>query len=88
MNGYQNGDIAERLLERALQERGDGLDDAIITATAALDAMRIEAAELPESELGAVLAYLDEPCTCPPELAARGGFRGSCPTHGVGGGGE
>lgn len=24
----------------------------------------------------------EEECTCPPELLARGGFRGGCPKHG------
>jgi len=73
-------DRAVSLLEEAI-----GLiarnEDAIGTVSAALAALRIEAGELPADELdgypfpGEAIA---EPCTCPPELARRGGYTSSC----------
>ena len=75
------GTIAEGLLERALREVRDGVD-AIPTVEAAAAALRIEAGELPPTEL-------DDPqeavCVCPSDLVERGGFRGACPAHGTGG---
>lgn len=76
---------AERLLEQALDDARSGVD-AIPTATAALAALRIEAGEMPATELdGYPFPGEDEDpagCICPPDLLARGGFRGGCLVHG------
>lgn len=78
---------ATELLERALEEHRDG-QDAIPTATEALAALYRCQGESPGTAvLSAGELKLDEPtpdCTCPPELAARGGFASSCPAHGWG----
>ena len=78
---------AERLMEQALGEARDG-DDAIPTVTAALTALRIEAGDLPPDAMdGFPFPGEEQPaavCVCPPELLARGGFRGCCPEHGPG----
>jgi hypothetical protein len=73
---------AERLLEQALQETRDGID-AIPTVDAALTALHVEAGELPTDEMDDYPFAGEETddCTCPPELRARGGFRGGCPVH-------
>lgn len=70
------GARAESLLKQALSEVRDGID-AIPTVSAALTALRIEAGELPESEMAGEEAV----CICPPDLLKRGGFRGTCPEH-------
>jgi hypothetical protein len=70
------------LLEQALYEDGT---DAIPTVSAALAAFRIEAGELPASELESYPfpgEDTSDPCTCPPGLRERGGFRSTCPAHG------
>jgi hypothetical protein len=78
------GTRAERLLEQALDEVRSGAD-AIPAVDAALTALRIEAGQVPEDEMD---GYRfpgeddDVQCTCPPDLAARGGFRSDCPAHG------
>ena len=75
---------AERLLEQALDEVRDDVD-ALVTVSAAEAALRIEAGELPASELeGYPFPDEAEPereCICPPELVERGGFRSGCPAH-------
>lgn len=75
------GQIAERLLEQALDDARSGTD-AIPAATAAVAALRIEAGEVPGDELAELGAFafgesLTE-CTCPPELRARGGWSSKC----------
>jgi hypothetical protein len=86
--------LAERAAERALSLMRDGHDASaeLSLATAAWSAAMGEASD-------AVRADLDEyevtdggyqlrevrACICPPDLLARGGFRGGCPIHdGVG----
>jgi hypothetical protein len=73
---------AERLLEQALAEVQDNTD-AIPTVDAALHVLRAEAGELPEDETASLAYSLDweSECICPPDLVARGGFRGGCPVH-------
>ncbi len=67
---------AVTLLEQAIADIRDG-GDALITVSAAEAALRIACGELPEDELS---GWFDErECICPPELVARGGFKGSCP---------
>lgn len=85
MSGIDWGARAEGLLEEALSDHrsGEG-DEAIITASAALAALKIEAGELPEAELAGWFGDDDEQrCACPADLRARGGHRGSCPVHGA-----
>lgn len=75
---------AEALLERALDEARSGID-AIPTVTAALQALRIEAGEASEDSMdGYHFPGEDDPtpCTCPPDLIARGGWASTCPLHG------
>jgi hypothetical protein len=79
--------LAERLLEKALSELRSGDDTTVATASAALAALTacdLSADE--QDELWHELAESDEvPCTCPPDLVARGGFTSNCPAHGKGG---
>lgn len=73
-------DRAVRLLNEALDQIRDD-EDATPAVGAALAALRIELGELPESELdGYPFPGEDSgpPCTCPPELRARGGYASSC----------
>jgi hypothetical protein len=83
--------LAKRLLEQALADLENGDEEAITMTEAALAVLR--AGDLPESErdelLGELVRLVDEdddsddlPCTCPPALAARGGFTSRCPVHG------
>lgn len=77
-------DRAKCLLAQALSEVADGRD-AIPTAAAAVAALRIEAGELPADELAGYPwpgEESEKPCTCPPDLVARGGFVSTCPLHG------
>jgi hypothetical protein len=78
MNDNRVMSDAERLLELALYELRSGLD-VIPTVTEALDALRIEAGELIRTDDEQV----NRRCTCQPDLLARGGFRSTCPEHGV-----
>jgi hypothetical protein len=75
---------AERLLERALDEVRSG-EDAISTVSAAEAALRIELGELPEDAMAGYPFPGEEDdeddCICPPDLLARGGFKGGCPVH-------
>jgi hypothetical protein len=76
---------AQRLLEAALGEVIDGVD-AIPTVEAAAAALRIACGELPAEELEGYPFPGEErtgpACICPPDLLARGGYRGNCPaTH-------
>ena len=71
---------AAALLERALSEVR-GSEDAMPTVGAALDALRIAVGELDENELDCMFQDPEDRCICPPELQARGGFRGGCPVH-------
>jgi hypothetical protein len=75
---------AERLLEQALDEVRGGID-ALPTISAADAALRIEAGEMPASELDGYPFPGEDPpghCICPPDLLERGGFRGGCLVHG------
>lgn len=82
---------AELLLDDALSEMRQpsaSIDDVIVSATAALAAIRIAMGELPPSELDG-FPFPGEPadesgCVCPPDLLDRGGFKGRCPVHGSG----
>ena len=74
---------AARLLEQAVSGMED--DDQIPTVAAALDALRIAYGELsPEEMDGYRFPGEESPgdCICPPDLLARGGFKGGCPVHG------
>lgn len=86
--------LAGRLLAQALGELQDADDTAVSTATAAREALRAWAGDPPGGddsfdELVCVLrepgelTSEDPPCTCPPDLAARGGFTSGCPAHGA-----
>lgn len=77
---------AQRLLEKAIGEVRDGAGDPLDTLSAAIASLRIECGELPAEELdGYPFPGEDNEvaaeCTCPPDLLARGGFRGGCPIH-------
>jgi len=79
---------AERLLEQALDEIRDNAD-AISAVSAAEVALHIAYGELPAEDLDywpGPYGWDDRevPCTCPPGLVERGGFRGNCPAHGYG----
>jgi hypothetical protein len=90
------GALAERLLVQALTKLNNDEDDALVAVDAARAALRAWAGEVPEAEFRDLLCALDQPgeptedagdaipCTCPPGLAARGGWRSSCPAHGTG----
>jgi hypothetical protein len=74
---------AERLLEKALYVlRSD--EDPLPLMSAAETSYRILLGELPESEMDGY-PFPSEPvaveCICPPDLLARGGFRGDCLVH-------
>lgn len=71
-------DRTRELVERALGEVVDG-EDAIPTLSRAIAALRVEYGELDPDELDEGAGPV---CTCPAELLARNGFRGSCPVHG------
>lgn len=76
------GRLAKDALERALDEVESGRD-AISTVSLALDCLRAEVGELPQDTLECLEALYAEPeCICPPDLVARGGFKGGCPIHG------
>lgn len=81
--------LAERATERALDNMRSNVDASVelSLASVAWDAVM-------GSAPAAVLADLDEyaltddgyeltgpGCVCPPELVARGGFKGGCPVH-------
>jgi hypothetical protein len=72
------GAQAEALLEQALSETRDGID-AIPTVVEALAWLRAEAGECEPPESYA--APDEDDCICPPDLLARGGFKGRCPVH-------
>lgn len=79
---------AARMLEQALDEIQDNAD-AIPAVSAAQVALQIAYGELPAEDLDywpGPYGWDDRevPCTCPPALAERGGFRGSCLAHGYG----
>lgn len=79
------GHRAETLLERALHVLRSDLD-ALPLMSAAETALRIQAGELPESEMDGYQFPGEQPageCICPPGLPERGGFRGGCPVHHV-----
>ena len=78
----------EALLEEALDMVRSGSEDPIPTISAADAASRIAAGELPYDEMDGYPFPgepdpLDDParCICPPDLVARGGFKGGCPVH-------
>jgi len=75
---------AKRLVEQALAEWEDVEQHA--TLSAALACMRIADGDLPPDELEGYPFPGEDPdvvCTCPPEMIARGGFKGDCPARGV-----
>jgi len=62
----------------------DGEPSDIDVATA-IYYLKADLGDLPASELAELVESLSEPepeCICPPELLARGGFKGACPVHG------
>ncbi|MFC4006581.1 hypothetical protein ACFOY2_05070 [Nonomuraea purpurea] len=72
---------AVHLLNQAITQIRDG-EDAIPTVGAAMAVLRIEIGELPADELD--FLFSDSRlnlCICPPDLLARGGFRGDCPVR-------
>lgn len=75
---------AEWLAERVRSDILSGLD-ALPVLSALEAALKIEAGELPASELDGYPfpdAEADTArCICPPDLLERGGFRGGCPVH-------
>lgn len=79
MDVNQAHEEAIHLIEQALGEVLDG-DDAIPTLSRAIAALKIEAGELPADELDDARVL---PCTCQPEVRARGGFSSSCLLHSV-----
>jgi hypothetical protein len=83
--------LAERATRLALSNMLDGLDASaeLSLAVAADSAAWGEASEsiiadLDEYELTDDGFQLRRDCACPTDLRARGGFRSSCPVHGVG----
>jgi hypothetical protein len=64
---------ASELLTQALGEIEDGVD-AIATISEAEQALRVAYGEASSD----TLVEVGPTCTCPPELAARGGFSSSC----------
>lgn len=76
------------LLEQAISEIADGTSDAVLGAISAAEcSYRIGLGEIPPDELDGY-AFPGEPevgppCICPPDLLARGGFKGSCPAEHV-----
>jgi hypothetical protein len=59
---------------------------AITTLSAAIACLRVAAHELPPEELEGYPfpgEEQDVECICPPEMLARGGFKGDCPARGV-----
>jgi hypothetical protein len=78
-------DWIEKLLQQALDEAQSN-SEAIPTVDLALHALRAEAGELPEDETASLAASLadlfrEAVCICPPDLVARGSYRGGCPVH-------
>jgi hypothetical protein len=81
--------LAERATEQALMamraDRDAGADLALAAAAWAVvmgDAGDDIRADMDEYELTDDGYQLRQPCTCPPDLLARGGFRSTCPVHG------
>jgi hypothetical protein len=74
---------AERLAQQVLGLVQDGTD--ALPEVSALEAvLRIEAGELPESAMEGYPFPGEEDesgCICPPDLLARGGYRGGCRVH-------
>lgn len=75
---------------RLLDEAGGRIetDDVIPEISAVLACLQIDCGERP-AEIMDGHHFPDEPedesgCTCPPDLLARGGFRSTCPVHGMG----
>lgn len=74
----------EALLEQALEEQRAGRDP-LSSIMAAEWASRIEQGEAPAETMdGYPFPGEDDPtpCTCPPNLAERGGWSSRCPAHG------
>lgn len=79
---------AEEYTERArelLQEALDEVDrDVIPEVTEALTCLYLAEDERPGMVILNAAEYEREPegeCICPPDLLARGGFKGRCPIH-------
>ncbi len=73
---------AERQLNAALYalREGESIDDVFAAISLADLALRIGLGEKPQGEWP---EEESEPvCICPPELVARGGFKGGCLVHG------
>jgi hypothetical protein len=75
---------AVEALELALCElRGD--EDPLPSMSLAEECLRAEDGALNADELEMLTEHFNPPepvCICPPDLLARGGFRGGCPAHG------
>lgn len=67
---------AERHIREALARLGT--EDVIPHLEAAIQCERIAMGEADPSTMDDV----EPPCTCPPDLVARGGFTSRCPAHG------
>lgn len=79
----------EKLLDEALVRLREGGGDEVLMAISAADAaMRVVMGDLEPEEMECY-PFPGEPvpenclpaCICPPELVARGGFKGGCPRH-------
>lgn len=70
---------AKELVEQSLCEWDT---DVLPLLDAAMIALRIMQGEASEDELAGWWDEDDPPaCICPPDLVARGGFKGGCPVH-------
>lgn len=86
--------LAERATEGALEEMRSGRDAGpeLSLAMAANDILvgiagkdvRAELDEFVFTDAGDIDVESRSTCACPPEMLARGGFRGRCPVHGIG----
>lgn len=72
---------AQEALEQALAEVIDGID-AIPAVSLAMACLRAEDGTLAAGEMEDLEEGYSEPvCICPPDLLARGGYKGGCPVH-------
>jgi hypothetical protein len=73
---------AQEALERALSEVRDG-EDALPSVSLADACLRADQGVMGADELADLTYFFYErpapQCICPPDLIARGGFRGGCP---------
>jgi hypothetical protein len=76
---------AQEATEQALGEIIDGID-AIATLSLAMACLKAEVGELDPDDMADLdRSYNGPVCICPPDLLERGGFKGGCPVHSLGG---